>query len=67
MRRIDTIALSVAMAALIGIMVWTGYIILGIPTVYESYTTGECVRVDDPDGVYSCENMPSRFHHRWSQ
>lgn len=36
-----------------------------LPTVTESYRTGECVTVDDPRGVYSCENMPKKFHHVW--
>lgn len=38
---------------------------LSLPIVYESYSTGQCVRVDDPAGVYSCENMPTKFHHEW--
>ena len=38
-----------------------------LPVVYESYSTGECVRVDDPAGVYSCENMPTKFYHEWVQ
>jgi hypothetical protein len=38
-----------------------------LPVVYESYTTGHCVRVDDPTGVYNCENMPHKFHHVWTQ
>lgn len=38
-----------------------------LPTVYESHDTGHCVRVDDPQGVYSCENMPTKYHNSWVQ
>lgn len=67
----------------IGAVVWVGMGIFGIafwygvfklivwaitlPVVYESYSTGACVRVDDPEGVYSCENMPTKFYHEWAE
>lgn len=38
---------------------------LSLPVVYESYSRGECVRVDDPEGKYSCENMPTKYDHVW--
>jgi hypothetical protein len=38
-----------------------------LPVVYESYSTGACVRVDDPEGVYNCENMPTKFYHEWTE
>ena len=40
-----------------------------IPNVLESYSTGECVEVENYPGIvfnqemYSCENMPSKFYH----
>ena len=40
-----------------------------IPNVIESYSTGECVTVENYPGIvfnqemYSCENMPSKFYH----
>jgi hypothetical protein len=40
-----------------------------IPNVVESYSTGECVTVENYPGIvfnqemYSCENMPSKFYH----
>lgn len=56
----------VVIAAFIGL----GFAIahsLSLPVVYESYSTGQCVRVIDPAGVYSCENMPTKFHHEWTK
>ena len=40
-----------------------------LPSVIESYSTGECVTVENYPGIvfnqemYSCENMPSKFYH----
>ena len=40
-----------------------------LPNVLESYSTGECVEVENYPGIvfnqemYSCENMPSKFYH----
>ena len=40
-----------------------------IPNVLESYSTRECVEVENFPGIifnqeiYSCENMPSKFYH----
>jgi hypothetical protein len=47
-------------------LVWAIYYAFTLPIVYESYTTGNCVRVDDVRGVYSCENMPRKYHHAWT-
>ena len=45
----------------IGIDLWAS-----TPIVYESYATGDCVRVYDARSRgYSCENMPDRYEHRW--
>ena len=38
-----------------------------LPTVTFSYSTGECVRVDDPRMVYSCENLPPSYTHVWGE
>ena len=38
---------------------------IDLPVLYESFTTGQCVAVDDPSGVYSCENPPTRYYHEW--
>lgn len=48
-------------------LLWALYYAFTLPTVYESHTTGNCVRVDDVRGVYSCENMPRKYHHQWTQ
>lgn len=55
-----------------GIAFWYGVVKLLIwaitlPIVYESYSTRECVRVDDPEGVYSCENLPPKYNHEWTE
>lgn len=57
-------------AALCGLALWAliGYALyyaLTLPIVYEAYPSGECVRVDDVDGRYTCENMPTKYHHEW--
>lgn len=45
------------------LLVWA----ITLPIVYESYSTRECVRVDDPEGVYSCENLPPKYNHEWTE
>jgi len=39
---------------------------LDMPTVYESWSSRECVRVEAADGSpMSCDDIPSKFHHVW--
>lgn len=57
----------IALVCVAGLILWALYYGLTLPIVYESYTTGNCVRVDDVRGVYSCENMPRKYHHQWTQ
>lgn len=38
---------------------------LALPTVYQSWSTQECVKVDDPDGKYNCQNLPTKYNHEW--
>ena len=41
--------------------------VAGLPDVWYSYSTGECVKVlnyEEGDN-YSCENLPSKYHHVW--
>ena len=52
----------VAMVIIVGILIGRA---LTLPIVYQSYSSGHCIKVDDPTGVYSCENMPVNFHHEW--
>ena len=54
-------------AAIWALGLWALYRALTLPIVYESYSTGYCVRVDDVRGVYSCENMPRKYHHVWTE
>jgi len=63
---------ALAVAALAGMCLWAlgGYVVyraVMLPTVYESYSTGYCVRVEDPRGVHSCEDLPPRFYHVWTE
>ena len=39
-----------------------------IPTVYFSWETKDCVKVDQgltSTEIYTCEDYPKRFHHGW--
>lgn len=45
------------------LLIWA----ITLPIVYESYSTRECVRVDDPEGVYSCETLPPKYNHEWTE
>ena len=38
--------------------------VANMPVVYESYSAGECVKVE---GAGSCENLPDRYIHQWMQ
>ena len=39
---------------------------IALPTVSFSYSTGNCVAVDNyADTDYSCENLPNRFYHNY--
>lgn len=38
----------------------------GLPTVYKSYLTQKCVRVEQMDGTSGdCSNLPDRYHQVW--
>lgn len=50
-----------------GMVAYGIYYAVTLPIVYESYETGQCVRVDDVRGEYTCENMPRKFHHEWTR
>lgn len=41
---------------------------LDMPTVYVSYETQECVRVENRPGTsarWSCDHLPETYHHVW--
>ena len=46
-------------------ILWALYYVIMLPIVYTSYARGYCVEVDDVRGVYSCENLPRKYHHAW--
>lgn len=38
------------------------------PTVYTSYSTGECTKVVYPNGTEGdCASLPERYHNKWVQ
>ena len=67
---ISSLAAGIAFGAL-------GFVVLdyslGIPSAKFSYSTNECVEVENYPTVlfgtttYSCENMPAKFNHVWVQ
>lgn len=51
---------------LIAGVAWAFLDYTGLPTVYKSYLTRECVRVEQIDGTPGdCSNLPDRYHHAW--
>lgn len=44
---------------------------LDMPEVHQSYSTKECVRVDDPAAEhegrkpYTCDRLPEKYRHVW--
>lgn len=62
------IAPSGFVAILVGGVLWALWDYTGLPTVYKSYQTQECVRVEQMDGTPGdCSNLPDRYHHVWVQ
>ena len=51
--------------ALFVIFLFSVYYTAMLPTVHISYSTLECAFVDDLTGAASCENLPTKYHHRW--
>ena len=35
------------------------------PVVYESWGSKICIKVEDPEGRYSCEFLPPKYIHEW--
>lgn len=51
---------------LLAVLLWTVWDATGLPRVYESWTTRECVRVEYLDGsAGDCSDLPDRYHHTW--
>ena len=57
----------VTVAALSGSVMALALFAVTTPDVYVSYSTNECVKVDNYGTDYSCENLPSRYNHVWVQ
>ena len=47
-------------------LAWAVNYSFSLPDVHMSFDTNTCVEVINyADTNYSCENMPSKFHHVW--
>jgi len=54
-------------AVCVAVVIYLFLVMMSIPDVWVSYSTGECVTVvnyDEADN-YSCENMPTKFNRVW--
>lgn len=40
---------------------------MSLPTVYKSWSTQECLRVDDPEGKHDCGNLPEQYDLVWME
>ena len=61
---------NIITAGIVGVAIlgaaYAGNEALKMPDVHFSYSTDSCVEVINyADTNYSCENMPSKFHHVW--
>lgn len=60
----ESAAALVLVVGIIGFLVWLAVSASDLPTVQESWSRKECVRVVG-DGGYSCENLPAKYNHAW--
>lgn len=65
-------AFGVVAMALMGLaLVYSFARALDMPEVHQSWSTKECVSVDDPAAKhegrepYTCDNLPERYHRVW--
>lgn len=60
------IGLSVAMWLAIGLLfLWAVKLWADTPIVYKSWSSQDCVEVDDPAGEASCTNLPDKYDLVW--
>lgn len=58
--------ITVCAFVIFGFMAYAVNFALNLPTVYFSYSTGECHAVHNwGDTNYTCESLPKRFTHAW--
>ncbi len=50
---------------LVGAIIATGAAWADTPIVYTSWQTKKCVSVTSWGGVYSCNNLPRKYIHKW--
>lgn len=61
---LNSVIVAAFAVAILGTVVYA----MSIPDVVVSYSTGNCVEVINyADTDYSCENMPSKYNHVWSE
>ena len=58
---------AVAVAAIALLFAWCITVWADMPLVYKSWSTQECVKVEDPAGKYSCDNLPGRYELVWAK
>ena len=62
-----TFSVTLAVALLVSGFAYALVTAARMPDVHVSYSTGECVRVINyADTNYSCEQMPEKYNHIWT-
>ena len=61
--RLSDLLLIAIFLAVLGGLVHTS---ITIPTVYYSYSTGECVHIEPPS-TFTCSSLPDRYTITWAQ
>jgi hypothetical protein len=67
-RVIDLITLGAVVGGF-GFLLHAANQTLKLPDVYVSYSTGDCdyvINYDD-DNIFSCDNLPAKYIHHWSE
>ena len=68
MKPTDAFLCALAVIIICGAVVFGTQYVLDTPDVIFSYSTGECRRVDMPDGTHGdCSHLPERYNHVWGK
>lgn len=60
---IESAAALLFVTSVISLLLWLAVSASDMPTVQESWSTKECVRVIGKG--YSCDNLPAKYNHVW--
>lgn len=63
----DLLLGSIGIVFIVLIVVWITIAYNSMPTVYVSYDTKQCVRVESGSKEYTCDDLPARYKHVWVQ